>query len=422
MCRIAMLSVHTCPLATLGGKETGGMNVYVRELSRELGRQGKHIDIFTRAQDPTIAPVRNLAPNVRVIHIPTGPVAPMDKNALVEYLDEFVANVEAFRRAEEITYDLVHAHYWLSGVAGRQLADRWGVPLLAMFHTLGKLKNQVAKTAGDRDTDRRIALEGDVMQWADTIIAATPLERAQMTWLYGAPRDRITVIPCGVDGRLFYPRNQHDAHARLELPCGRLLLFVGRIERLKGIDTLLEAAAQLVAEGGHDDLRVLIVGGDIESNCADNPELRRVQVLTKTLGIQDRVDFLGSQPQAELPYYYAAADLTIMPSHYESFGMVALESMACGTPVIASRVGGLASLVRDGETGYLVPAEDPAELAARIRTLLADDALRLRLGAQAADYAHQYRWPRITAQVIDLYDTLIYHVAQRACACPASGQ
>jgi D-inositol-3-phosphate glycosyltransferase len=296
------------------------------------------------------------------------------------------------------------------------------VPLVAMFHTLGKLKNQVAKTEGDRDTDRRIALEAEVMQWADMIVAATPLERAQMTWLYGAPRDRITVIPCGVDGRLFYPRNQHDAHARLELPCGRLLLFVGRIERLKGIDTLLEAAAQLVAEGGHDDLRVLIVGGDIESNLADNPELRRIQALTRTLGLGDRVDFLGSQPQAELPYYYAAADLTIMPSHYESFGMVALESMACGTPVIASRVGGLAALVRDGETGYLVPAEEPAELADRIRTLLADDDLRLRLGAQAAEYAHQYRWPRIAAQVIDQYDTLIRDVTQRACSCPASGQ
>ena len=205
MCRIAMLSVHTCPLATLGGKETGGMNVYVRELSRELGRQGKQVDIFTRAQDPTIAPVRNLAPNVRVIHIPAGPVAPLDKNALVDYLDEFVANVEAFRRAEEIAYDLVHAHYWLSGVAGRQLADQWGVPLVAMFHTLGKLKNQVAKTEGDRDTDRRIALEGDVMQWADRIVAATPLERAQMTWHYGAPtrpdhrhplrRGRAAVLP-----------------------------------------------------------------------------------------------------------------------------------------------------------------------------------------------------------------------------------
>jgi D-inositol-3-phosphate glycosyltransferase len=421
MCRIAMLSVHTCPLATLGGKETGGMNVYVRELSRELGRQGKQIDIFTRAQDPTIAPVRHLAPNVRVIHIPTGPVAPMDKNVIVDYLDEFVANVEAFRRAEEIQYDLVHAHYWLSGLAGRQLADQWGVPLLAMFHTLGKLKNQVAKSEAERDTDRRIVLEGDVMQWADMLVAATPVERAQMTWLYGAPRERITVIPCGVDGRLFYPRNQHDAHERLDLPCGRLLLFVGRIERLKGLDTLLEAAAQLVAEGGHDDLRVLIVGGDIESNRADNPELRRVQALTRTLGIADRVDFLGSQPQAELPYFYAAADVTVMPSHYESFGMVALESMACGTPVIASRVGGLASLVRDGETGYLVPAEEPAELADRIRTLLADDDLCLRLGAQAADHARQYRWPRITAQVIDLYHTLIQDVAQRACACPASG-
>ena len=419
MCRIAMLSVHTCPLATLGGKETGGMNVYVRELSRELGRQGKQIDIFTRAQDPTIAPVRHLAPNVRVIHLPAGPVAPVDKNTIVDHLDEFVANLEAFRRAEEIRYDLIHAHYWLSGVAGERLAEMWGVPQVVMFHTLGELKNQVAKSPGDRDTAQRIALEGAVMRGADEIIAATPTERAQMAWLYGARKERITVIPCGVDGGLFYPRNQHEAHRRLDLPCGRLLLFVGRIERLKGVDTLLEAVAQLVAEGGQDDLQVLIVGGDIESNQAQNPELQRLQALTAELGLTARVEFLGSQSQTELPHFYAAADVTVMPSHYESFGMVALESMACGTPVIASRVGGLASLVRDGETGFLVPAESPADLADRLRTLLADDELRLRLGRQAAVYARQYRWARIADRITEVYHSLIRSVAQRECACPA---
>ena len=419
MCRIAMISMHTCPLATLGGKETGGMNVYVRELSRELGRQGKQVDVFTRAQDPTIAPVRDLAPGVRVIHIAAGPVAPADKNDLVGHVDEFITGIEAFRRAEEIEYDVVHAHYWLSGLAGRQLANRWRVPLVAMFHTLGKLKNQVAKSEAERDTDGRIAIETTVMQEADQLIAATPTERAQMAWLYGAPKERVTVIPCGVDGRLFHPRDQAAAQARLDLPAGRLLLFVGRIERLKGIDTLLEAAAQLVATGGHDDLRVLIVGGDIESNRANNPELHRLQALSQELGLADRVDFLGSQSQAELPHYYAAADVTIMPSHYESFGMVALESMACGTPVIASRVGGLAALVKDGETGYLVPAESPDALADRIRTLLADEELRRRLGAQAACYAQQYRWPHIAARITTVYNTLLSHFARETCECPA---
>jgi D-inositol-3-phosphate glycosyltransferase len=356
---------------------------------------------------------------VRVIHLPAGPVAPVDKNTLVDHLDEFIANLEAFRRAEEIRYELIHAHYWLSGVAGARLAQMWGVPQVVMFHTLGELKNQVAKSNGDRDTAQRIALEGEVMHEADQIIAATPTERAQMTWLYGAPKDRITVIPCGVDGGLFYPRNQHEAHRRLDLPCGRLLLFVGRIERLKGIDTLLEAVAQLVAEGGHDDLRVLIVGGDLESNQAQNSELQRLQALTAELGLTERVEFLGSQSQTELPYFYAAADLTVMPSHYESFGMVALESMACGTPVIASRVGGLASLVRDGETGYLVPAESPADLADRIRTLLADDDLRLRLGRQAAVYARQYRWSRIAARISEVYDVLLHAEARRNSASPA---
>jgi D-inositol-3-phosphate glycosyltransferase len=304
-------------------------------------------------------------------------------------------------------------------VAGHDLATRWRVPLVAMFHTLGKLKNQVAKSDGDRDTDQRIALETQVMGWADQLVAATPTERAQMAWLYGAPKERVTVIPCGVDGRLFYPRPQAEAQARLDLPAGRLLLFVGRIERLKGIDTLLEATAHLVAEGGHDDLRVLIVGGDIESNRADNPELRRLQTLTEELGLTDRVEFLGSQSQAELPHYYAAADVTVMPSHYESFGMVALESMACGTPVIASRVGGLAALVKDGETGFLVPAEAPIELANRIRILLADEGLRRRLGAGAAADARQYRWTHIAGRVTEVYNRLLPRFAREVCDCPA---
>ena len=419
MCRIAMLSVHTCPLATLGGKETGGMNVYVRELSRALGRRGKEVDIFTRATDPATAPIRNLAPNVRVIHLPAGPVAPVDKYALGSHLDEFVANLEAFRRAEGREYDLVHAHYWLSGAAGVQLARLWNVPLEAMFHTLGELKNQVAKTPADRDGEERIRIEREVMRAADQIIAATPTERAQMSWLYGAPRDRITVIPCGVDDRLFHPHDRHEAQRRLHLPDGRLLLFVGRIERLKGIDTLLEATARLVAAGAHDDLQVLIVGGDLESNRSHNPELRRLHALTRGLGLQDRVRFVGSQSQAELPYYYSAAEALIMPSHYESFGMAALEAMACGTPVIASRVGGLATLVRDGETGFLVPAEEPRELAARVATLLDDGALRDRLGRQAAAYAHQFRWERIADRISAVYHQQIRAVANRDCACPA---
>ena len=250
--------------------------------------------------------------------------APYDKNAIYGRLDEFVAGVEAFRREEGIRYDLIHAHYWLSGVAGEKLAQRWGVPLTQMFHTLGQMKNDVAKAPRDREIALRIEEETRLVDVADRIIAPTSTERAQLAWYYGADPEKISVIPCGVDTRLFRPRDQEAARHRLNLPGGRLLLFVGRIERLKGIDTLLEATALLVARPGYEDLRVLIVGGDLEST-TDNPEQQRVRQLACDLGVAGRVDFLGAQSQAELAYFYAAADLTIMPSHYESFGMVALE-------------------------------------------------------------------------------------------------
>jgi D-inositol-3-phosphate glycosyltransferase len=416
MCRIAMLSVHTCPLATLGGKETGGMNVYVRELTRELGRRGKQVDVFTRAVDSTIAPVRHMGPNARVIHVPAGPVGPYDKNGIYRHLDEFVAGVEAFRREEGIHYDLVHAHYWLSGVAGETLARRWGVPLAQMFHTLGQMKNEVAKAPRDREVALRIEEETRLVDVADRIIAPTSTERAQLAWYYGADPEKISVIPCGVDTRLFRPRDQAAARQRLSLPEGRLLLFVGRIERLKGIDTLLEATSLLLARPGYEDLRVLIVGGDLEST-ADNPEQQRVRQLACDLGVAGRVDFLGAQSQAELAYFYAAADLTIMPSHYESFGMVALESMACGTPVVASRVGGLALLVKDGETGILVPEEAPTTLAMQTHAILQDDAERRAMGGRAAAYAKDFAWGRIADRIVDLYDDLIHDAGRHGCPC-----
>ena len=416
MCRIAMLSVHTCPLATLGGKETGGMNVYVRELTRELGRRGKQVDVFTRAVDPAIAPVRHMGPNARVIHVPAGPVGPYDKNAIYGHLDEFVTGVEAFRREEGIRYDLIHAHYWLSGVAGEKLALRWGAPLTQMFHTLGQMKNDVAKAPRDREIALRIEEETRLVDVADRIIAPTSTERAQLAWYYGADPEKISVIPCGVDTRLFRPRDQETARRRLNLPGGRLLLFVGRIERLKGIDTLLEATALLAARPGYEDLRVLIVGGDLEST-TDNPEQKRVRRLACDLGLAGRVDFLGAQSQAELAYFYAAADLTIMPSHYESFGMVALESMACGTPVVASRVGGLALLVKDGETGILVPEEAPTTLAMQTHAILQDDAERQAMGARAAAYAKGFAWGRIADRIVDLYDDLIRDTGRRGCPC-----
>ena len=422
MCKIAMISMHTCPLACpealLGGRETGGMNVYVRELSRELGRRGKSIDVFTRFQDEGTAQIEWFGEDARVVHLPAGPPAAYDKNKLVNHIDEFTAGIEAFAIQEGIRYDLVHGHYWLSGLVGKRLQQRWDVPFVQMFHTLGHLKNNVAKAVTDREVDVRIQAEGQVMRWADRLIAATPLERAQMAWCYGADTSKVAVVPAGVDTELFRPRDRAAVRRELGLPGldTPILLFVGRIERLKGIDTLLESVAVVSRTCTGRDLKVLIVGGGGQTE-QENAELRRVVKLHRELNLEEQVEFVGSKPQELLPLYYSAADITVMPSHYESFGLVAVESMASGTPVIASNVGGLSFTVKDGETGFLVPEENHFALAEQVHTLLKNADLRLRMGEQAAEHAQQYSWRNIAEQMVDIYDSEIFTASGMACRC-----
>lgn len=384
------------------------MNVYVRDLSRELGRRGIAVDCFTRSQNPAMPRVsRELGPNGRVIHVPAGPEAPYDKNRVVDHLPQFVQGILDFARREGLTYDVIHSHYWLSGLAGRHLRQAWGAPIVQMFHTLGQMKNAVASGPQEWETERRIQAEAEVMTFADCLVAATPLERAQMVWLYGADACKIMVVPCGVDLGLFRPVSQDEARRLLGLPAGRrVVLFVGRIEPLKGIDTLLRAMALLAADGAskQEDLSVIIVGGAPGAGAAQvRSELDRLQRLQAELGIDHLVTFMGAQNQDTLVYYYSAADVTVVPSHYESFGMVALEAMACGTPVIASKVGGLAFTVQDGQTGFLVPDRDPELLAAKIRSLLDDDDLRRRLGRQAEQWADRFGWPAIADQILGVY-------------------
>jgi D-inositol-3-phosphate glycosyltransferase len=400
--------MHTCPLACpqalLGGRETGGMNVYLLALSKELGRRGHQVDVYTRFQDPNTEQIEEIGPGARVIHLPAGPLAPYDKNKLVEHVDEFACNIEMFAMSQRIRYDVVHAHYWVSGLVGRNLQRSWGVPLVQMFHTLGHMKNRVAKVEGDREVDARVRIESQVMRWADRLIAATPLEKRQLTNLYGADGGKITVVPAGVDTDLFYPRNKAKVRQELGLPDldTPILLFVGRIERLKGIDTLLEAVAVVSRTCTGRNLKALIVGGGGQTE-EENAELRRIVQLHRDLNLEDQVEFVGSKPQEMLPLYYAAADITVMPSHYESFGLVAVESMASGTPVIASNVGGLSFTVLDGETGYLVEEENHFMLAERVHTLLKNPELRDKLGEQAARHALRYSWETIADQLSHVY-------------------
>jgi len=404
-----MLSVHTCPLAMLGGKETGGMNVYVRDLSRELGRRGIVVDCFTRSQNPNLPSISTkLGPNGRVIHLPAGPEALYDKNLIADHLPEFTQGVLDFARREGLHYDVIHSHYWLSGLAARNLARAWNAPILHMFHTLGQMKNSVAASPQEWETERRIRGEEEVMAIADRLVAATPLERAQMVWLYGADPAKIDVVPCGVNLDLFAPIPQDEAKQVLGLPPERcIILFVGRIEPLKGIDTLLRAIALLAPEMPcwRDELSVVIIGGAPGAGIDQaNAELARLERLRAELGIEDLVTFQGAQDQDTLVYYYSAAEMTVMPSHYESFGMVALESMACGTPVVASRVGGLAFNVQDGRTGFLIPSGDAEMLASRLRLLLKDRELREKLSRQSREWAGRYGWPVIADQMLELYE------------------
>jgi D-inositol-3-phosphate glycosyltransferase len=401
--RVAMLSVHTCPLAALGGKETGGMNVYVRELGRELGRMGLSVDVFTRSQDAAIPRVVPLGERARVIHLPAGHEAPMARERIYDHLDEFVDGVDAWRIGRRVEYDLIHSHYWLSGVVALALRERWGAPVLQMFHTLGRFKNGAARRASDLEPSVRLEEESRIVRAVDGLVAASVVERRALVDVYGAAAAHAAVIPCGVDTDLFRPASRDQARARVGAGDEPLLLYVGRIAPIKGLETLLDSLVRL-RRGTLATARLLIVGGE-----ADEPvdgheaDIRR---RVDDLGLRDVVRFVGAQPQQVLRDYYVAADVAVLPSYYESFGMVALEAMACGTPVIASRVGGLATTVRDGVTGFLVPDGDAAALAERIESVAGDVDLRYRLGREGVQWAARHRWPCVAEAICREYARL----------------
>ncbi len=405
--RVAMLSYHTCPLAMLGGKKTGGMNVYVRDLSRALAAMGIAVDVFTRSQDDC-APrvVHDLGPGARVMHIPAGPERPLPVDETVQYIGEFVENILAFAAREGLHYDVIHSHYWQSGLAAEALRQAWpSTPIVHMFHTLGHMKNQIARDASEFAPQSRLDGEAHVVQIADRLVAATPAEETQLRGLYGAPAGKIVIVPPGVDLAHFRPIAQPLARQMIGIPLTRKnILFAGRIEPLKGIDTLLDAIGLLKARNITDlsNTCVTIIGGNPWAETLDE-EMDRLQRMRVELGLDDLVAFAGARDQQILPYYYAAAEMVVMPSHYESFGMVALEAMAMGTPVIASRVGGLAHLVQDGENGYLVPAGDAAALAERIVQLLEQPGFRAQLSDNARAYAQGYAWPHIVARMQEVY-------------------
>lgn len=406
-----MLSYHTCPLATLGGKHTGGMNVYVRELTRHLGMLDIHVDVFTRSQDEHVPHVlHDLGCGNRVVHIPAGPESPTSKNDLPRYLPEFAEGIRQFAQSKGIHYDLIHSHYWMSGVAAEMLAKEWQVPVIQMFHTLGVMKNLIARDDSERESEFRIETEKHLAQFADKIVIATPAEKQQLIKYYDVDEQKLAIIPPGVDTSRFYPIPEDEARAVIGIPPNNcMILFVGRIEPLKGIETLLRAIALLLQTEDLEECNyyLAIIGGEPDGNGEEaDSEMTRLQNLSRELGIHDVVIFLGKRSQDTLPYYYSAAQVVVVPSHYESFGMVALEAMACGTPVIASQVGGLAYLVKDGKTGYVVPEGNPEALEQALKKLIEAPTLREQMCDQAVEYARSYDWGIIAKKVARLYEAL----------------
>ena len=407
MLRVAMLSYHTCPLATLGGKDTGGMNVYVRDLTCELGRLGIHVDVFTRSQDEHVPHVlHDLGYGNRVVHIPAGPEEPKSKSDIAKYIPEFAQGIIQFAAEKGIKYDAIHSHYWMSGLAAELLSDAWGgTPIVNMFHTLGEMKNRVARSEDEKAGEDRLNGERQVLRRADRIIVATLAEMTQLRFLYRADSRKMTVIPPGVDTSHFYPIPADEAKQYIGLkPENRMVLFVGRIEPLKGIDTLIQAMSCLDLQGMHGPVHLAIIGGDVDVSPEEmSDEMTRLQKMCDDLCMGGMVVFLGKRGQDTLPYYYSAAEVVVMPSLYESFGMVALEAMACGTPVIASEVGGLGYLVQNGITGYTIPDSEPEALCDKLSWLLGNTELRNQMGNSAAEYAANYAWNKIANQIIEVY-------------------
>jgi len=407
-----MLSVHACPLAKLGGRDSGGMNVYVRELARELGRRGVAVDVFTRWREKDDPRIQPLGDNARVIHIPSGPMGYWPKMDVYEHLDEFTAKVEQYVSDEGTSYDLIHSHYWLSAEVARTLAPRWGVPRIQMFHTLGLVKREVMDEDIDGESDVRVTIEKRAVHESAAVTAASEIEVSELVDLYGADPAKLPIIPCGVDLNVFRPMRQMDAREVLGRDqCERIVLFVGRIEQIKGIDVLLRALGLLFFRHPElrNDLCLLVVGGALDPN-DDSPETEKIEELQRLVHqhrMEANVSFVGSMDQQRLALFYAAADVCAVPSLTESFGLVALEAMACGTPVVGTRVGGLQTLIEHGESGLLVPAGDYQALAESMAKVLTDHRLRMHLAHGARDRAEHFSWRRVGDSVEALYTKIL---------------
>lgn len=400
LARVAVVSLHTSPLDPPGTGDSGGMNVYIRAVAERLGRRGVAVDVFTRCAGRRVAEVEQPAPLVRVIQVEAGPCAPVPKQTLPALIPSFV---EGFL-SRRTRYDLVHAHYWLSGWPARAARARWDVPLVASFHTLGRVKAGAAAPDDLPEPAVRVQWERCLIRDADRVLAPTREEAVHLRELYRARPDRIRIVPPGVDSRRFRPRDRAEARARLGLGDGPVALFAGRLQPHKGPDVAVRAVAEAVRRAPELGLRLIVVGGPSGSR---SDEMARLGALAGSSAAGERVTFLPAMPHEDLPAAYAAADLVLMPSRSESFGLVALEAQACGVPVVAASVGGLRVIVEDGASGFLVGGHDPSDYADRILRVVRDPSLRARLSAGAIRRAAEFPWERTADGVLGAYGELV---------------
>ncbi|GAC1368312.1 MAG: D-inositol-3-phosphate glycosyltransferase [Actinomycetota bacterium] len=400
--RVAMLVVHSSPVAEPGVGDAGGMTVYVRQMARTLAARGLEVDIYTRRDSADTPEAVELFPGVVVRQVTAG-LPGLSKEEVPAHLPAFTANLARDVERRGVHYDLIHSHYWLSGKVAGILASRWGIPFVHTFHTLGRVKNEGRAHGEAVEPDSRLRGEARVIAEADAIVASAPDERDWLIDLYAAHPERIHVIPPGVDHTMFRPGDREGAKARLGLAGRRVLLFVGRLQPLKGIDTAIEALAHLIEwrRLGQDEAALVIVGG--ASGVTGPEEPRRLRDLVQSLGLGQAVRFVPAQPHADLPGFYQAADVCLVPSHNESFGLVALEAQACGTPVVGAAVGGLRSIVRHGQTGYLVEPGASAAFAERIWRVLSDPPLADSMGRLAVCSSGDFSWDRSASELYDLY-------------------
>jgi D-inositol-3-phosphate glycosyltransferase len=413
MRRLAVLSLHTSPLAQPGTGDGGGMNVYVRELTAALARSGVSCDVFTRAWSPDLAPVVEVEPGLRVHHVEAGPLEVLPKESLPAVVDQFTAAVlERLAAAGDdrepgggLAYTSVHANYWLSGLSGHVIKHERNLPLVCTFHTLDRVKAETMPEEVEADMPhRRAEAEASIIECSDAVLASCSVEADQIASLYGGEPGRIRIVPPGVDHAFFGPGHRPQARRALGLPLdGRLLLFVGRIQPLKRADVAIETLAELSASAG-ERYRLVVVGGP--SGPHGEKSLQGLYDSADARGVRSQVHFIDPQPHELLSSYYRAADVCLVPSRSESFGLVALEAAACGTPVVASAVGGLTTLVEDGHTGFLVEEPDPAAFADAVRRVFDEPLAAERLSTASVLMARRYTWRAAARTLVELHDEL----------------